>query len=225
MATSTLNPHTHLDERAKKTGIDPNAREVLVDDGNPERSFTLKFKPYVEPKDIDSVDETRQVDAENEARYQFNLTQMPVLSILLGRMKNNWKPPKAPVYADRAYNLWKTKINEPAFKTLEAVKLLASRGQFAVKDYAIEDAAKLADDVVIKEFLEEQQRKPATTRIQIRDVCGVSKDHHQVCDCNYTWDGRSQFCMGRNPQRRIRMTWRTQQEHHFLKPLFEPFSY
>jgi len=79
---------------------------------------------------------------------------------------------------------------------------------------------------VIKEFLEEQQRKPLNTRIAIREVSGVPKDHHVVCDCNYTWDGKSQFCMGRsNPTRRLRMTWRTQQEHHFLRPLFEPFSY
>ncbi len=126
-------PHVNLDERAKKTGIDPTAREVLVDDGNPERVFTLKFKPYTEPVNIDSIEETQAVDKENDARYQFNLTQMPTLSILLGRMKNNWKPAKPPNYYDRAYNLWKTKINEPSFKTIEAVKMLAKRGKFPIQ--------------------------------------------------------------------------------------------
>jgi hypothetical protein len=221
-------PHTNLDERAKKTGIDPNARDVLVDDGSPDRVFTLRFKPYIEieAKDQDSLVETKRIDAENQARYEFNVTQMPTLNILLARMKNNWKLPKPPVYYDRAYNLWKQRINEPAFKTVEAVRFLAERGKFAVKDYPIDDAAKLADDTVIAEFLAEQQRKPVTTRINIRDAAGVPKDHHQVCDCNYMWDGKSQACMGRrDPNRRLRMTWRTQQDHHFLNPLFEPFSH
>jgi len=218
-------PHIHLDERAKKTGIDPNARDVLIDDGNPTRTFSLQFKPYIEPKNIDSCEDTKQTDAENELRYQFNLTQMPVLNVLLGRMKNNWKLPKPPNFYDRAYGLWKAKINEPAFKTVEAVKMLATQqGRFAVKDYPLDDAARLADEHVVSQFLTEQTKK-INTRISIRDIAGVPKDHHLACDCNYIWDGKSTHCIGTNHLRRLRMTWRTQAEHHFLNPLFEPFSY
>lgn len=131
-------PHVHLEERAKKTGIDPNApREVVADDGSVDRVFQVRFKPYLEPKNIDSVEETLATDKENEARYQFNQTQMPVLSVLLARMKCNWKLGKPPNFYDRAYGLWKKKINETEFKTLEAVKMLAARGRYAVKDYKV----------------------------------------------------------------------------------------
>lgn len=79
--------------------------------------------------------------------------------------------------------------------------------------------------MVSKDFLDAQMSK-VNVRISIRDLDGVPKDHHQVCDCNYTWDGKSTHCSGkREPNRRLRMTWRTQKEHHFLKPLFEPFCY
>lgn len=217
-------PHIHLEERAKKLGIDPNARDVIVDDGNLDREFRLRFKPYIEPKDIDSVAETAATDKENEERYKFNLTQMPVLNILLARMLCNWKLSKPPNFNTRALGLWKTKINEPAYKTVEAVKLLATNGKFAVKDYAIEEAAKLADDFVVKRFLEEQTAK-TNVHISIRELASVPKDHHQVCDCNYTWDGKSPTCASRNGKRRLRLTWRTKDDHHFLNPQFEPFCY
>lgn len=79
---------------------------------------------YLDPSDFDSLDETKRVDTENEERYQFNSQQLPLLNILLARMKANWKLPKAPVYYEPAFNRWKTKINEPAFRTVEAVKFL-----------------------------------------------------------------------------------------------------
>jgi hypothetical protein len=96
---------TNLEDRAKKSGLDVNAKEE-VDDMNPERRFSFQYKPYLEPKDLDSVEETVAVDAENKRRFEFNSTQTPLIQHALKRMACNWKIPKPPIYSDRAKQLF-----------------------------------------------------------------------------------------------------------------------
>lgn len=112
---------TSLDERAQKSGVDRNVKEA-EDNGDPERVFQFKIKPYIEPKDIDSVDETRQVDEENTRRYEFNMTQLPTLSIVFKRAGvANFKLAKPPNYHDRAKQLYVT----PAKLGVDAVNATA----------------------------------------------------------------------------------------------------
>lgn len=217
-------PHVNLDERAKKSGIDPNAKDAIgEDDGSPDRIFSIHFKPYIEPKDIDSREETEAVDRENKLRYEYNLTQMPLLNVLLKRMNCSYKLAKPPLYYERANLLWTNKINEPSYKTVEAIRFMAKRGRYAGKDYPIEEAVKQAEDAAIQDFLEEKRR--STTPVSVKDISGVPKDHHMTCNCNYMWDGKSSTCMNRGvpPARALRLTWRTCDDFHFLVPKFEPF--
>jgi hypothetical protein len=229
-STAAAAADTELEGRAKKCGIDLNAKEA-EDDLNPDRVFTFRYKPYLEPKDADSVEETERVDAENKVRYEYNTTQIPLIQHALKRMACNWKIPKPPIYGDRARLLYTQRINEPAFKTLEAIKFCHARGKTLFKDYddpvkAITLALELSDAAWLASAKKRAETNPAY-RIAIRDAPGVPKNHHEVCNCNYTWNGVTPHCAGtpRDLLRRLRITWRSKDDHHFLQPSYEAFSY
>jgi hypothetical protein len=211
-----------LDERAKKAGVDFNkapSDQKVDDDQNPERLFSLRFKPYLTPQDLESVAETKKVDDENERRYAFNQTQEALLKVLFARAGHtNWKLQKPCVYNTRAVELWGRKIREPSYERLAAVELLAKRGRFPIKDYAIEKAVDLAEEAVINDFIDDQRKKAA--RHSIREL--LPKDHHFTCNCNYTWDGKSKTCSGTSPNAKLaQVCWRTVDNFHFLEPKFE----
>lgn len=226
-STAAAAAASNLEDRAKKSGVDVNAKEA-EDDLNPERVFTFRYKPFLEPKDADSVDETVSVDAENKRRYEFNCTQVPLIQHALKRMACNWKIPKPPVYSDRAKQLYMQKINEPAFKTLEAIKFCHKRGKTLFKDYQEpSQAVTLALEMVDREWLEqakERVRKQPNFTVDIKEAPGVPANHHQVCSCQYRWNGVTPHCAGQT-DRRVRMTWRTKDDHHFLQPSYEAFCY
>lgn len=212
-----------LDERAKKAGVDFKAAptETKVDDDlNPERVFALRYKPYLTPKDLESVAETKQVDDENERRYAFNQTQEAILKVLFARAGHtNWRLQKPCVYNVRALELWGRKIREPSYQKLAAIELLAKRGRFPIKDYALDKAVDIAEEAVINDFIEEQ-RKKVNARHSLRDK--LPNDHHLVCNCNYNWDGKSKTCSGTKPGGKLaQVTWRTVDDFHFLEPKFE----
>lgn len=216
-------PAPSLDERAQKSGVSRDAKDPYVDDGNPDRVFNVRIKPYIEPKDCDSMDETKRVDEENTRRHEFNLTQLPVLTIIFRRAgQSTFKLPKPPIYHDRAKQLYLNKINEPAFKTLEAMRFLLARNKRFGVDFTIETAVQKAEEFVDQEFFTLQRRK-GVQRIDIKDAAGVPSNHHTVCNCNYTWDGVSANCAGTG--QRLRMTWRTKTPFHFLMPEYEPFAF
>ena len=97
------------------------------------------------------------------------------------------------------------------YKQLKAIEFLAARRRYPVKDYPFETAVDQAEETVIREFVEEQNRRQGR-RIDLHDLPGVPQDHHLRCDCNYVWDGKGRFCMAsaQVPEaNRLKITWRT----------------
>ena len=106
---------TRLHKRAQRAKIDPNARDDVVDDGDVNRVFKICYMPYAQPKDIDDIVETKRVDEVNEKRYQNNVKQMSEMAVLLLRMNDPWKLPRPPNFYNRAYGLYKERINRPEY--------------------------------------------------------------------------------------------------------------
>lgn len=224
-------PAKNLHERAAAAGIDLTKRAVETDDdnGDPARLFKIIYMPYLEPVDIDSIDETKRIDVENEKRYAFNQTQFAEIKILLRRLglRSVDRVPKPGLYHERAHNIWLQRIYDPAYKTLKAVEYLHARGLHPFTDYKLEEASELADETSMIEFANVQKQK-TSQRIDIRSM--APKDHHLVCNCNYTWDGVSQTCAGtRSPvEARLQVRWKmgsdddVKRPYHFLNPVFVP---
>lgn len=215
-----------IHEKAKAMGINLDATDLeakVVDDGNPERIFSFKYKPYLQPADQDSVEETKKADDENQKRYAFNQTQESVIKVVMARLgQSNWKLVKPGTFNERAVELWGRKIREPSFMTLAAVELLAKRGKFPIKDYPMDKACDLAEETVIADFLTTQRQKPASYRVDINAF--LPKDHLTRCNCCGTWDGKSKTCAGSLPSaQKASVTWRTAEDFHFLAPVFEVY--
>jgi hypothetical protein len=232
-----------IEERAKKAGVEfvtsgttpaslLTPDDLVMDD--PDFEFRFKLLPYVEPATkelMDDLDETRRVDEENKRRHTLNsdpragTSTYAQVRLLMRRLGNqDYKFPMPITYHDRARSLWLKRIQDKNYQTVEAVRFLYEKSggtRVPIRDFPLEDATRLANDLCIQQFIEE--KKSATGgMIDVRHL--APKDHHLVCDCNYKWNGYSKTCAGVNSAAasRLKLSWRVSDtDFTFLNPKFE----
>ena len=227
-SSSSPLPSANLNDRANRSGVSMDSTE-LEDDGDPGRRFTFVAAPYVVPKDILHLDETKAVDRENQRRHQMNLSQLEQLTLFFKRLGHStFKIPPPPIYHDYAHTMFMQRLNVPDTKHLKAIEMLHEAGLKLGTDYEFADAVEQAEQLVgRRQYLNYTNAKP-TTWLEFREVPGVPATHHITCDCQYRWDGFSPTCRGvRNPQtpgmpaRTIRLAWYAAKDFHFMLPKFE----
>jgi hypothetical protein len=89
---------------------------------------------------------------------------------------------------------------------------LAERDQLAVRDYKLEKAPDVADQVAEEEEIKRILQEVGEEGIDISGTVGSG--HAKNCSCDNKWDGESERCMGEG----VRIRWRRGKGHHFLRP-------
>lgn len=192
------------------------------------RTFHIKFAPYVEPRNNEEREDlklTPKIDEENQRRYKYNLKYIKEINGLLKRMRmSDYKLGKPPSYYEAAKKIYDDAIREPARKKLEAIKFLREEcDMLPIEDYDIDDADKLAEEYVMQEFMKDRAAERHSAKIALDDYAPEGHEHR--CNCQLFWDGFSEYCRGSRPEYRVRVAWRRTDDHHFLYPEYEPMCY
>ena len=193
-----------------------------------ERELRLKYLPFLVPNDENDIEEAKRVDKENARRYAVNKQHETDIQTLLKNMNLPvQRVPHPSPYEENARARFSKHIRRPEVKSLLAVEWLATnRKQYPVKDYAVKEAADMADAESAYDYVHEYRRQHPL--ISLENVPGATSEHARMCGCNLRWDGESETCnqpKGKRGVQPLRVRWMQKKEHHFLDPHVEPQIY
>lgn len=203
-----------VEEETKQDAEQEKRKERAVLGGD------LDWKMFLKPGDVTDLEECRRVDEFNQGVYEHNNSMLPKINellIKLGMQKMRLDPP--PRWYPVALRKWEEAIWAPEFRILEGQKFLwEQREKLPFRDYVLEEAPKLADDLA-EELAIQAQIRDNPAGVDITDAAG--RKHASICTCECLWDGQSERCLGQG----VRVRWKREKDHHFLKPSVVPECY
>lgn len=181
---------------------------------------SLDWKQYLRPKNQTDVDECRLIDAYNNDVYEHNNSMAPQINELLKKLGYPTKNVEAPQkYTAIALNKREEVLWNPEFRIIAGVEWLGNRDVFPVRDYEVAEAPSVADAKAQAEEIARLVEAADDEGIDITRAVGLG--HQDNCTCDNRWDGTSERCIGNG----VRLRWRRQKNHHFLRPAIVPETF